>query len=211
MNRPSSLSPSPIRLVVGLGNPGLKYRNTPHNVGFEVADRLAERHGGGFRSRRKFQAEIGSVEIAGRTIVLMKPITYMNLSGEAVAPFARYHSIAPGEILVICDDINLPMGRIRLRRRGGDGGHKGLASIIAALGSPEFARLRIGIDPGEPIEDLTNYVLTPWWGEVREAMERICATAADAVETALEEGLDRAMSLFNGLDLLERGGPETST
>ena len=192
-----------VRLVVGLGNPGLKYRHTPHNLGYEVVDILASRHGGEFRRSRRFRAGVATVTIGKCAIALMRPATYMNLSGEAVAPFARYRAIAPEEILVACDDIDLPIGRLRLRPRNGPGSHKGLISIIEALGSSEFARLRIGTDPGEPIDDLTDYVLTPWWGERREAIEPICTGAADAIERAIEAGLSRAMSEFNGRDFLE--------
>lgn len=186
-----------IRLVVGLGNPGLKYRHTPHNLGYQVVDFLSSRHQGVFRRNRRFRAAVATVTIADCTVALMRPTTYMNLSGEAVAPFARYRAIEASEILVVCDDVNLPTGRLRLRSRGSAGGHKGLASIIEALGSSGFARLRIGIDPDEPTGDLTNYVLTPWWGERRKAMEDICTRAAEAVERAIEAGLSRAMSEFN--------------
>ena len=192
-----------IRLVVGLGNPGLKYRHTPHNVGFEVVDRLAERHGGEFRASRKYRAELATVAIADREIVLFEPTTYMNLSGEAVVPYARYRGIEPGEILVVCDDIHLPAGRIRVRPRGSAGGHKGLLSIIQHLGTSEFARLRVGIHPGEPVEDLTEFVLRPWWGDRREALERVCDGAADCVERAIPVGLTgKVLSEFNGWDFL---------
>ena len=191
-----------IRLVVGLGNPGAKYRGTPHNVGFEVAERLAERHGGAFRLSRRFRADTASVEIAGRVVTLLMPTTYMNLSGEAVVSYARYKSIAPADVLVVCDDANLPVGKIRLRADGSSGGQKGLQSIIDLWGNEEVPRLRIGIHPGETVADLTRYVLTPWWGETREAMAGVCERAADAVERAIETGLDQAMAEFNGLDFL---------
>lgn len=191
-----------IRLIVGLGNPGTKYHHTPHNVGFEVLDLLASRHDGTFRANRRFRANVATVTIADREIILLQPATYMNLSGGAVAPFARYRAIEPGEILVVCDDIALLMGRIRLRRHGSAGGHKGLTSIIQLLGTNEFPRLRIGIDSGETIDDLTDYVLRPWWGKQREAMERACEFAADAVERLFEVGFTKAASEFNGRDFL---------
>jgi len=192
-----------IRLVVGLGNPGLKYRHTPHNVGFEVVDIVASRHGGSFRVSRKDRAGLAAVTLADRAMVLMQPTTYMNLSGEAVVPYARYHGIEPGEILVVCDDINLPLGRIRIRQRGSPGGHKGLLSILPLMGTNEFPRLRIGIDTGEPIDDLTEYVLRPFWGKHREAMERVCEGAADAVERVIAVGLTgKVLSEFNGRDFL---------
>jgi len=191
-----------VRLIVGLGNPGAKYRHTPHNVGFEVLDLLAARHGGDFHTSRRFRADVATATIADRAVILLAPMTYMNLSGEAVVPFARYRAIEPAEMLVVCDDVALPMGRIRLRRQGSAGGHKGLTSIIQHLGTNEFPRLRIGIHSGEPIDDLTDYVLRPWWGEQREAMERVCAGAADAVERLLEVGLTKTAGEFNGRDFL---------
>ena len=191
-----------IRLIVGLGNPGSKYRYTPHNVGFEVVDRLADRHHGEFRDSRRFRSAVAAVTIADQNVHLMQPATFMNLSGEAVAPFARYRGIEPGEILVVCDDINLPLGKIRLRREGSAGGHKGLTSIIQMLGNNGIPRLRIGIDAGEPVDDLTEYVLKPWWGERREAMEHICECAADAIERIFGAGFAKAASEFNGRNLL---------
>lgn len=191
-----------IRLVVGLGNPGLKYRHTPHNVGFEVTDILASRHGGTFRFSRRFRAGVATLSLGGREVVLLQPITYMNLSGEAVVPYARYHGNEPGEILVICDEVNLAFGRIRLRARGSAGGHKGLLSIIQHMGLQDFPRLRIGIDAGEPIDDLTDFVLRPWWGERREAMAHVCEAAADAVVRVIESGVAKAMSEINGRDCL---------
>ncbi|MCX8038272.1 MAG: aminoacyl-tRNA hydrolase [Candidatus Sumerlaeia bacterium] len=192
-----------IRLIIGLGNPGLKYRHTPHNVGFAVTDLLADRHGADFRASRKDRALLAAAQIAGRDVILMQPTTYMNLSGEAVAPFARYHGIEPAQLLVVCDDIALKVGRLRIRARGSAGGHKGLLSIIHHLGTNEFPRLRIGIDAGQPIDDLTEYVLRPFWGETREAVERVCEGAADAVERAVAEGLTaKLLSEFNGRDFL---------
>jgi PTH1 family peptidyl-tRNA hydrolase len=129
----------------------------------------------------------------------------MNLSGDAVAPYSRYRNIAPEEILVVCDDANLPMGRLRLRSKGSAGGQKGLLSIIQQLHTDAFGRLRIGIDPGEPIHDLTDYVLTPWWGETRESMQIVLEGAADAVEQAVGTGLDATMSEFNGRDFFNPG------
>lgn len=194
-----------VRLIAGLGNPGTKYRHTPHNVGFEVVDILASRHEGTFRRSRRFRADVATVAVADHKITLLQPATYMNLSGEAVVSYARYHAIEPGEMLVVCDDINLPLGRMRLRRQGSAGGHKGLTSIIQMLGSNEFPRLRIGIDTGEPIEDLTDYVLQPWWGERRRAVEHICGCAADAVERMIAVGLAKASTEFNGRDFLSPG------
>ena len=191
------------RLVVGLGNPGAKYRNTPHNVGFEVAEILAARHGGTLCESRRFRCALAEIAIDDAPVVLMEPLTYMNLSSEAVGHYMRYHNMGIEELLVVCDDVNLPVGRLRLRAGGSHGGQKGLLSIIQALGSQEFARLRIGIDPGAPIDDLTAYVLTPWWGEAREEMALVCDRAADAVECAVRSGLRESMTRYNGRDVLE--------
>jgi PTH1 family peptidyl-tRNA hydrolase len=200
-----------VRLIVGLGNPGTKYRHTPHNVGFGVLDILASRHRGDFHASRRFRADVAAVTIADREVILLAPTTYMNLSGEAAAPFARYRAIEPAEMLVVCDDVALPMGRIRLRRKGSAGGHKGLTSIIQHLGTNEFPRLRIGIDSGERVDDLTDYVLRPWWGERREAMGRVCERAADAVERLLEIGFAKTASEFNGRDLLASDDAQTNS
>jgi PTH1 family peptidyl-tRNA hydrolase len=195
-----------IRLVVGLGNPGIKYRNTPHNVGYEVVEMLADRHRGDWRESRRFRAALAQIEINDHPVLLAEPLTYMNLSGEAVAPLVRYHNIELPEILVVCDDVNLAMGRIRLRPDGSHGGQKGLLSIIQALGSTEFPRLRIGIDSGEPIHDLVEYVLTPWWGEARESMRIVCDRAADAVERVITTNLKLVMSEYNGRDFFASAG-----
>jgi len=197
----------PMRLIVGLGNPESKYRHTPHNMGFQVTDLLATRHGGQWRSSRAFHASLANVTIADHELSLMQPMTYMNLSGGAVASFARRRLVEPGEILVICDDAALPLGRVRLRQRGSAGGHKGLLSIVERLGTIEFSRLRIGIaTDAVGDEDLSDYVLRPWRGELRKAMEAMCEHAADAVERILSVGEAKAMTELNGQKFLEWGG-----
>jgi PTH1 family peptidyl-tRNA hydrolase len=154
-------------LVIGLGNPGRKYRGSPHNAGYEVVDRLAARHGISLAASRKTLAEIGEGEIGGVTVALMKPTTYMNLSGEAVATFLKYRELdKTRDLLVVSDDINLLLGRLRLRGSGSHGGHNGLRSLIHHLGTTEFPRLRLGVyPPGADIRDRTVFVLTPLWGE----------------------------------------------
>jgi PTH1 family peptidyl-tRNA hydrolase len=191
-----------IRLIAGLGNPGARYRHTPHNVGQDIVDILAERHGGQFRADRRFKGELAEVRIADQPVTLVIPTTYMNLSGQCVVPAANYRNLEPEEILIVCDDADIPMGRIRFRKQGSHGGQKGLLSVIQTLGTNEFPRLRIGIDPGEPIHDLTQYVLTPMWGEVREEMQHVCERAADAIERAVETDIGTAMNEFNGVDFL---------
>jgi PTH1 family peptidyl-tRNA hydrolase len=186
-----------MKLIVGLGNPGRQYQRTPHNVGFDVVDLLAARHGGVWRLERRFEAETAEVAIAGALRTLMKPLTYMNLSGHSVGAFIAKNGGEPAEILAINDDTNLPLGQIRLRPNGSHGGHKGLLSIINTLGSLEYPRLRIGVRPDAEINDRVEYVLgkfsPPQWEEIRIAEQE----AADAVEMVLERGFEAAMGKFN--------------
>ncbi len=178
---------------MGLGNPGRRYRGTRHNVGFRVVDLLARRWGVSFRAEGK--AEVAEAQVAGQRVVLAKPLTYMNLSGEAVSELVRRLGIPPGRVLVVYDDMDLPVGTIRVRARGSAGGHRGMASVLEAVGTPEVARVRVGI--GRPGGDAVDHVLSRFSPEeepvVAEAVER----AADAVETALQEGIERAMDRFN--------------
>ena len=183
-----------LKLIVGLGNPGREYARTRHNVGFEVVDALAKRH----RTRiirRMGRALIARARIAGQDVTLAKPQTFMNLSGEAVGYMARREKIEPSEILVIYDDMDLPLGRIRLRPDGSSGGHKGMRSIIERLGTKEFPRLRIGI--GSADRDAVEHVLSRFRRGEREAARGAIQTAADAVEMILTDGLEAAMNLYN--------------
>ena len=182
-----------LRLVVGLGNPGKDYSGTRHNVGFEVLDLLAARAGLEFQRERKWKAEVAK---APSGLLLLKPQTYMNLSGRAVAAAARFFKIEPAEILVVFDDIALPLGQLRFRAKGGDGGHNGIRSLIADLGSRDFPRLKIGIG-GVPGHKLTGHVLGRFREEEREAAEKALATAVDAVQVAVTEGVSKAANTFN--------------
>jgi len=186
-----------MRLITGLGNPGRKYRETPHNVGFEVLDLLAFRGGLDFRASRKFAGLIAEGTVAGVPVYLLKPTTYMNLSGEAVSIFLRYHPLDLSDLLVITDDINLPMGRLRLRERGSHGGHKGLLSIIQMLGTEEFSRLRVGVHPSGFVDDFVRFVLTPPAPDEREIMGEMKTVAADAVEHFLSHGFEATANLYN--------------
>ncbi len=195
-----------MKLIVGLGNPGRRYERTPHNVGFDVVDLLAKRHGGQWSLAARFEAALAEITILGQRTTLMKPLTYMNLSGRAVQAWRSKNGGEPAEILVICDDVNLPLGQLRLRPSGSHGGHKGLLSIIHALGTLDFPRLRVGVRPQEVVpESLVDYVLCPFapdaWDVIRLAEER----AADAVEVILERGLEATMNLYNRR--LEGGAP----
>ncbi len=180
------------RLLVGLGNPGSEYASTRHNLGFRVADRLAKTTGTGFR--RGYGGLWAIMPGPGKGLCLLKPQTFMNLSGKSVAALCRERGISPGEILVACDDLDLPLGRLRLRRGGGTGGHRRLASIAGTLGTNEFARLRLGV--GRPPEgmDAAAYVLTPFTpleeGKVLATVERAILT----VEILGKQGWEAAMN-----------------
>lgn len=185
-------------LVVGLGNIGEKYDNTRHNVGFEVADELAER-GRVPIQKLKYRALTNTLEIGGEKVLLMKPVTYMNLSGEAVGEAARFFKVPADHVLVISDDVALPVGKLRVRRGGSAGGHNGLKNIIQHLGSDQFPRIKVGVgEKPHPDYDMADWVLGKFQGEDRKTMDVAVKRAADAVECFLREGPDKTMSRFNG-------------
>ena len=185
-------------LIVGLGNPGEKYENTRHNVGFQVIDELAERQGKPVQ-RLKFKALTGLLTIGGGKALVMKPVTYMNLSGEAVRPAADFYKLPPERILVISDDVALAAGRLRIRAKGSAGGHNGLKSIIQHLGTDQFPRIRVGVgEKPHPDYDLADWVLGRPQGEDKKAIDAAVKRAADAVECILTQGLERGMGKFNG-------------
>jgi PTH1 family peptidyl-tRNA hydrolase len=187
-----------MKLIVGLGNPGRQYERTPHNVGFDVADILAARHGGEWRHERRFEALTADISLPAGRVVLMKPLTFMNLSGRAVAAWAGKNGADAHEILVISDDINLPLGRLRIRPDGSHGGHKGLLSVINSLGTLGFPRVRVGVKPaGENLDDVVEFVLSRMRPEDRERLAQCEEDAADAVEMILDKGLTAAMNRFN--------------
>ena len=185
-------------MIVGLGNPGARYEGTRHNLGFMLIDMLAAQAGAQVR-RAECRALVGWAELEGERVELAKPQTYMNLSGEAVACLLRKReSLAPARsLVVISDDIALPFGAIRLRARGSSGGQKGLKSIIEALGTDEFTRLRIGIKPEHTVGDTASYVLERFPASARPEVEKILERSADALRAVLRDGLDKAMSLYN--------------
>ena len=188
-----------MKLIVGLGNPGREYEATRHNLGFRVVDALADRARIAFTST-KFSAESGQGTLAGHKVLLLKPQTYMNLSGQSVGPAAHFFKIAPGDLIVVHDELDLALGRLQLRQGGGTGGHNGLKSIVQCLGSGDFVRLRVGI--GQPQgpdhrERVTGPVLSKFSaGEVAQ-IDEVVETAARAIEACLEQGLSRAMTAFN--------------
>lgn len=185
-------------LVVGLGNIGEKYDNTRHNVGFEVADELAERAGVPLQ-KLKYRALTNTVEIGKEKVLLMKPVTYMNLSGESVREAAAFFKIPPDHVLVLSDDVALPVGKLRIRRGGSAGGHNGLKNIEQHLGSGQFPRIKMGVgEKPHPDYDMAAWVLGKFQGEDRKAIDDAVKRAADAVECLIREGTDQAMSKFNG-------------
>ena len=184
-------------IVVGLGNPGDKYENTRHNAGFLVMDELARR--GNFSIRKvKHKALTETAVIGGQGVLIMKPTTYMNLSGEAVGDAARFYKIPAERVLVVSDDTDLPVGKLRIRKSGSAGGHNGLKSIIQHLGGDGFPRLKVGVGgKPHPDYDMADWVLGKLQGEDKKTMDEAVKRAADAIECLLKEGADKAMNKFN--------------
>ena len=184
-------------IIAGLGNPGRKYEKTRHNCGFEALDILADR----WRipvTQEKFRALCGTGNIDGTAVLLMKPQTFMNLSGEAVSEAARFYKIPPEHVLVVSDEISLPLGKLRVRPKGSAGGHNGLKSIIASLGSDAFPRIRIGVGaPPHPDYDMADWVLSVFRNQDLEDMLAASDRAAEAVTTYISNGPERAMNRFN--------------
>lgn len=185
-----------MKLVVGLGNPGRRYRATRHNVGWEVVDRLARRLGVAV-DKEEGWALVGTGTVGRTRVLLAKPLTYVNVSGTAVQDLRRRHRAKPQDIFLIVDDLDLSLGRIRLRPGGSHGGHNGLRSVIEALGSEAFPRLRIGIGRPPAGTDPADFVLTPFSADERHVRDAALERAAEAIETALREGLPEAMNRFN--------------
>lgn len=184
-------------MIVGLGNPGKKYEFTRHNTGFLCVDLYAEEHG--FKiDRLKFKSLIGETKIAGKRCLFLKPQTFMNLSGEAVREAAAFYKIPPEKIIVIFDDISLDLGRMRIRRKGSDGGHNGIKSIIYQLSSDLFPRIKIGIGAKpHPDYDLADWVLTPFSKEDLKALREVCLNAGEALELMIDGKTEEAMSRFS--------------
>ncbi|MES2568940.1 MAG: aminoacyl-tRNA hydrolase [Verrucomicrobiota bacterium] len=180
------------RLIVGLGNPGAEYRDTRHNVGFMIVDRMAAAAGGSFRKEKGWRADVARID----DLYLCKPLAYMNLSGEAVRAMSDFYKIDPAQVLVVLDDMALPLGKLRLRPGGSAGGHNGLKSVIAHLGTQEVARLRIGIgtpDPGEAV----GHVLGRFAPEEKELLKESLDRAMAAIEFARQRGFGAAMNAYN--------------
>lgn len=197
--------------IIGLGNPGPDYAETRHNVGFHVIDILAERHGIRLR-RRRLRSEVGQGEIAGRKVLLVKPQTFMNNSGEAAVKVCAYFDLQPQDLLIIYDDLDLPLGILRLRRAGRAGSHKGMRSVVEHLDTEEIPRLRLGIGPLPPEADAVEFVLSPFPVVEVAVVEQMLARAAEAVEYFLRAGLEAAMNKFNAVQaaLSEKDNSDTA-
>ncbi|MBI5685602.1 MAG: aminoacyl-tRNA hydrolase [Verrucomicrobia bacterium] len=193
-----------MRLVVGLGNPGREYAETRHNVGYRVMEKLAADAGARWQRAAKFEAEIAEAHLAGRKIILAKPMTFMNLSGRACVALLHWHKFEPEQMLVVTDDADLDVGRLRLRLKGSSGGHNGLKSIAEMAGTEQFPRVRIGIGrpvrhgEGAPENALVDFVLSRFRKEELAAVDEAVARAAKAVACAIERGMAAAMNEFNG-------------
>jgi PTH1 family peptidyl-tRNA hydrolase len=193
-----------VKLLVGLGNPGSEYKFSPHNMGFAVIDRLAQRHGISL-DRKRAQSLYGRLQLGDEEVFLIQPQTFMNLSGHAVREWLRKQPCGPEELVVLHDELDLPWGSIQVRQRGGSAGHHGLESIIADIGTREFARIRIGVSPdsgaeGTADEDRISYLLQPVKRSLRESMDEMVDRSADAAEAIVREGVQKAMNKFNRRD-----------
>ncbi|MEV2219204.1 aminoacyl-tRNA hydrolase [Nocardia vinacea] len=181
-------------LVVGLGNPGSEYERTRHNIGFLVADVLAQRVGGRFAVHKKSGADLLQARLDGRQVLIAKPRSFMNLSGRPVAALAKFFSVPPTEVIVVHDELDLPFGQVRLKRGGGEGGHNGLRSVSSALTTKDYLRARIGIGRPPGRQDPADYVLKPFSSVERKEVPVIVEQAADAVELLLRVGLEPAQN-----------------
>ena len=190
-----------MKVVVGLGNPGAQYANTPHSVGFEVVDRIAAECGATWEEKRQFKCLMAKANFAGQGVLLVKPQTFMNLSGDSVAPVVKYHNATAADLLVVQDDIDIAVGKLRIRKSGSCGGHNGIRNIIERLGTQGFTRLKVGV--GKDRDDVVGHVLGKFDPETRKVMDQVVADAAKAVESVLRDGPDRAMNAYNGYDCLK--------
>ena len=193
-----------MKIIVGLGNPGAQYANTPHSVGFEAVDAIAAEIGASWETKRQFSCLMAKGTFAGLPVMLVKPQTYMNLSGDSVAPVVKYHNATAADLLVIQDDIDLPVGRMRVRKNGSCGGHNGIRNIIERLGTREFTRLKLGV--GKDKSDVIAHVLGKFDPTTRKTMDLVIAEAVKAAAAILRDGPDRAMNAYNGFDATAKVG-----
>ena len=185
-----------MKIIVGLGNPGAQYENTPHSVGFEAVNAIASEIGASWEPKRQFNCLMAKGTFAGLPVMLVKPQTYMNLSGDSVAPVVKYHNATAADLLVIQDDIDLPVGRMRVRKNGSCGGHNGIRNIIERLGTQDFARLKLGV--GKDKSDVIAHVLGKFDPSTRRIMDEVVSEAVNAAALIVKNGPDRAMNLYNG-------------
>jgi len=195
--------PKSLWLIVGLGNPGEEYADTYHNVGFRVLDRMAKEQGTRIKERCGAALISGKILVGGAPAVLVEPQTYMNHSGTALPPVLERFESTPQDLIVVYDDLALPLGKIRLRQKGSAGGHNGIKSIISTLGSDEFLRIRVGIQPERPADNVRDFVLSRVVKGDRVLLEQAEGIAEKAVETLVVEGIEKAMAAYNGIDLRE--------
>ena len=185
-----------MKVIVGLGNPGAQYASTPHSVGFEAVDAVAAAAGASWEPKKAFSCLMAKGVLEGVPVMLVKPQTFMNLSGDSVAPVVRYHNCTPADLLVIQDDIDLPVGRMRIRKGGSCGGHNGIRNIIERLGTAGFARLNIGV--GKDRADVVGHVLGKFDPDTRKTMDAVVEAAAKAAAAVVKDGPDAAMNVWNG-------------
>jgi PTH1 family peptidyl-tRNA hydrolase len=194
----------PLKIFLGLGNPGTRYRSTRHNIGFRVVERLAERNGVEFSAEGELKSRVWTAELQSRSgrVVLAKPRTYMNRSGRAAVALCRHYGLTPAELVVVYDDADLQLGRIRIRPGGGSGGHNGIRSVMDVLGTGDFPRVRLGVrGVGRDESDLADYVLRPFRPEEQTIAEALVVVGSEALEALLREGLSAAMNRYNTSDM----------
>lgn len=185
-----------MKVIVGLGNPGAQYANTPHSVGFEVVDAIAAELGVEWETKKAFSCLMAKGVFAGMPVLLVKPQTYMNLSGDSVAPVVKYHNATTADLIVVQDDIDIPLGRIRIRKNGSCGGHNGIRNIIERLGSQSFIRLKVGV--GKDRSNVIGHVLGKFDPASRTTVDKVVSASVQAVASILRDGADKAMNVFNG-------------
>jgi PTH1 family peptidyl-tRNA hydrolase len=185
-----------VKVIVGLGNPGAQYANTPHSVGFEVVDAIAAELGLEWETKKAFSCLMAKGVFAGMPVLLVKPQTYMNLSGDSVAPVVKYHNATPADLIVVQDDIDIPLGRLRIRKNGSCGGHNGIRNIIERLGSQSFIRLKVGV--GKDKSNVIGHVLGKFDPASRTTVDKVVSASVQAVASILRDGADKAMNVFNG-------------
>ncbi len=197
---------SGVRVVAGLGNPGRRYVSTPHNAGFMVVDALAAAEGVKLRRSLRTHSRAAGVRLGGKNVLLAEPQTYMNRSGVALKALLQKKGLPALALLVVVDDVNLDIGRLRIRAGGSSGGHRGLESVIRELGAREFVRLRIGVGGGDVRGDITDYVLKPFTGRKKEWIDKVTGLAAEAVRHIIDSGVESAMNKYNGAMASAEGG-----